>query len=390
MKPTVRLAVLVLPLFLSMGGCSSVTSKVGGWFGSGKPAVKPAELVEIKPSIGLSRAWDASVGAAGIYVFSPATDGQAVYAAGKDGRVVKLDLASGREIWRTEAGQTLSAGVGVGEGLVLVGTPKGEVLAFRAKDGTQAWSVKLSGEMLVPPVAAGGVVAARANNGHVYLLEAADGKVRWDAGRTLPALTLREQSHMLLTAEALYVGHAGGRMAALALNNGAPLWESNVALPRGATELERIADVVGPLAMDDKRVCAATYQGRVACFDAVRGNGFWARDLSAMRGVDMDARMVYVADEHGALLAFDKIRGTNPWKQDKLRDRRLSSPVAVAERYVAVGDFQGYVHLVSTDDGAFVARTATDGSAIAGVMLPLKSGLVVQTANGGVYALKIQ
>jgi outer membrane protein assembly factor BamB len=142
--------------------------------------------------------------------------------------------------------------------------------------------------------------------------------------------------------------------------------------------------------MDDKRVCASAFQGRVACFDAMRGGVLWTRDLSALGGVDLDERMVYVADERGALLAFDKTRGTNPWKQDKLRDRRLSSPVSVAGRYVAVGDFQGYVHLVNADDGAFSARVATDGSAILGVMVPLKSGLVVQTVNGGVYAFRLQ
>ncbi|HNQ03112.1 MAG TPA: outer membrane protein assembly factor BamB [Thiobacillaceae bacterium] len=382
--------VYVLPVVLALAGCSSVTSTLGGWFGAGKTTLKPAELVEFKPSVGLARAWEATVGSAGPYIFSPATDGQFVYAAARDGRIIKLDLASGREIWRVEAGQVLSAGVGVGAGLVLVGTPKGEVLAYHARDGAPAWIARLSGEILVPPVAGDGMVAARGNNGHVYLLQAADGKLRWDTERTLPALTLREQSHMLLTPEALYVGHAGGRLSALALNNGASLWESNVALPRGTTELERIADVVGPLALDGARICAAAYQGRVACFDPARGSGLWARDVSARRGVDMDGRMLYVVDERGALLAFDKIRGTNPWKQDRLRDRDLSSPVAVAERYVAVGDFQGYVHLVDTDDGAFSARVPTDGSAIRGVMLPLKSGLVAQTAQGGIYALKIQ
>jgi outer membrane protein assembly factor BamB len=380
----------VLVLAFSLGGCASLTSTVGGWFGSGKAASKPAELMEFKASASLTRVWDASVGTAGVYTFSPATDGEAVYAAGRDGRIVKLDLSSGREVWRTEAGQVLSGGVGVGEGLVLVGTPKGELLAFRAKDGTPAWSAKLSGEILVPPVAAHGLVAARSNDGHVALLEAADGKLRWNVGRSLPALTLRDQSHLLLTSDVLYAGHAGGRLSALSLKNGAPLWEANVALPRGASELERIADVVGPLAMDDRRVCAAAFQGRVACFDAARGSGLWAREVSALRGVAMDDRMVYVADEHGALLAYDKNRGTNPWKQDKLRDRRLSSPVAVAGRYVAAGDFQGYVHLVNTDDGAFAARAATDGSAILGVMIPLKSGLVVQTAHGGIFAFRIQ
>ena len=393
MKPLAWMITLALPVALSLAGCSTVqstVSTVGGWFGSGKSAVKPAELVEFKSSTSLSRAWDANVASAGPYIFSPATDGQAVYAAGKDGRIVKLDLSTGREAWRIETGQTLSAGVGTGEGLVLVGTPKGELLAYLSQDGSPAWSAKLSGEILVPPVAGSGLVAARSNDGNVYALEASSGKLRWTASRRLPALTLREQSHLLLAPEALYVGHAGGRLSALALNNGAPLWEGNVALPRGATELERIADVAGPMAIDDRRICAAAYQGRLACFDTSRGAGIWARDVSALRGVDMDSRMVYVADESGTVLAFDKLRGSNPWKQDKLRDRRLSSPAAVADRYVAVGDFQGYVHLINVDDGAFAARVATDGSAIAGAMLTLKSGLVVQTANGGVFALKIQ
>jgi outer membrane protein assembly factor BamB len=178
-------------------------------------------------------------------------------------------------------------------------------------------------------------------------------------------------------------------LSALTLNNGAPQWEANVALPRGATELERIADVTGTLAMDDRRVCAAAYQGRVACFDRANGNTLWARETSSTGGVDLDERQLYVVDASDSVAAFDKNRGNNPWKQDKLRDRKLSSPVAVGDKYVAVGDYQGYVHLIQADDGAFAARAATDGSTIKGIMLPLKSGLVVQTANGGVYALRI-
>lgn len=376
----------LLLLAVSLSGCSWF----GGWFGSGKPAVKPAELSDFKASASLARAWEANVGSAGSYVFSPGTDGQAVYAAGKEGRLAKFDLASGRELWRVDAGQTLSAGVGVGEGLVLVGTPKGELLAFKAADGGKAWSAHLSAEILVPPVAGGGVVAARANDGKVYLLEAETGKVRWNYSRALPALTLRQQGHLQLGESAVYAGHAGGKLTALALNNGAPQWEANVALAKGATDLERIADVAGPLGLDERSVCAAAYQGRVACFDRISGNTRWARDVSALSGVDMDEGWVFVADDHDALMAFDKARGNNPWKQDKLRDRRLSSPLAVAGKYVAVGDLQGYVHLIQREDGAFAARAATDGGAIQGVMLPLKSGLVVQTANGGVYAFKIQ
>ncbi len=379
-------ALLLATLATALSGCSWIS----GWFGSDKTVTPPAALTDFKASASLERQWQASIGAAGPYDFSPATDGQAIYAAGSDGKLLKLDIASGREIWRVDAGQALSAGVGVGEGLVLVGTAKGVLLAFKADSGAAAWQARLSGEILVPPVAAVGVVAARSNDGRIALFEAVDGKQRWASNRTLPALTLREQGYLALTGQALYAGNAGGKLSALSLVNGAPLWEANVALPRGATELERIADVVGPLAQDDREVCAAAYQGRIACIDRASGNGLWARDLSALRGVDMDARYVFAGDEHSILLAYERVRGSNSWKQDKLRDRGLSSPVAVAGHYVAVGDFEGRVHLINAEDGAFAARAATDGSPIRGVMIPLKSGLVVQTTNGGIFALKIQ
>jgi outer membrane protein assembly factor BamB len=116
--------------------------------------------------------------------------------------VVKLDLPSGREVWRIDAGKAISAGVGVGDGLVLVGTPKGELLAFKTADGSPAWTAKLSGELLVPPEVANGVVAARSNDGRIALLEAATGKPRWTYSRALPTLTLREQSHLAMDANA--------------------------------------------------------------------------------------------------------------------------------------------------------------------------------------------
>lgn len=379
-------ALLLAALATTLSGCSWFS----GWFGADHPAAKPAELTEFKATASLDRQWEGRIGASGPYDFSPATDGNAVYAASHDGKVVKLDIANGRELWRIEAGQILSAGVGVGEGLVLVGTPKGELLAYKAADGGLAWKARLSGELLVPPVAAGGVVAARSNDGRIALFEASDGKLRWATSRVLPTLTLREQGHLVLTGGELYAGNAGGKLSALSLVNGAPLWEANVALPRGTTELERIADVVGPLALDERLVCGAAYQGRIACIDRASGNGIWARELSSLRGVDMDARYVYAGDDRGAVLAYERSRGGNAWKQDKLRDRGISSPAAVTGRYVAVGDYQGQIHLINAEDGAFAARSPTDGSPIKGVMIPLKSGLVVQTANGGVMAFKIQ
>lgn len=381
---------LLAALLLATGlaGCGTV----GGWFGMSDkaPKAKPAELGEIKATLSLTRGWEANVGPGKAYVFSPGTDGQAAYAAGADGRIVKLDLASGRELWRIEAGQALSAGVGVGEGLVLVGTPKGELLAFRAETGQPAWTARLSGEVLSLPATGAGVVAARSNDGKVWLLDAADGKQRWVYSRALPALILRQPGGLLVTAQGVYAGYPGGKLTALALANGAPLWETNVALPRGATELERIADVAGALAADERMVCAAAYQGRIGCFDQANGNPVWVREFSGLTGVGLGERFMFAVDDHAVVHGFDKLRGASLWKQEALRERRLTTPLVLNDGLVAVADFQGVVHLLGLEEGALAARASTDGSAVNGTLLPLNRGLVVQTSNGGVYAFKIQ
>ncbi|MCX7672822.1 MAG: outer membrane protein assembly factor BamB [Thiobacillaceae bacterium] len=382
MGASVRRA-LALAALLALAGCGTIS----GWFGASSPKVKPAELTAIQDKVRLTRLWEANVGPGRPYVFHPASDGQAIYAAGRDGRIVRLDPASGREQWRIEAGRALSGGVGAGAGLVLVGTAKGELLAYRAADGQPAWTAQLSGEILTPPVVAGGLVLARGNDGKVWALEAADGRRRWVYSRALPALTLREPSGMTADERAVYAGFPGGRLVALALTNGAPLWEATVALPRGTNELERITDVTGPLAVDARSVCAAAYQGRIACFDRSNGQNLWSRDLSATRGVAGDARLLYAISQQDHVQAFDRSRGASPWKQDKLHGRQLGTPLPLAQgRYLAVADYQGYIHILDSDSGALIGRTATDGSPIPAPMLPSGNGLIAQTANGNLYA----
>lgn len=379
---------LVLVLALGLSGCSTI----GGWFGmsgSSSAQVKPAELTQFTPTAKLMKVWESSIGSGGTYAFSPATDGEAVYVAGKDGKLVKLELATGKEIWRIETGHVLSAGVGVGAGLVMVGTPKGELLAYKSSTGEPAWSVTLSGEILVPPVEADGAVAVRSNNGNIWLLDASDGKQRWVYNRMMPSLILRVPSELLINPRGLFAGNPGGTLVGLALNNGAPAWETAVAVPKGATELERISDVTGPLAADDHVVCAAAYQGRIGCFDQMNGNPVWVRPFSGLTGVEKAGAYLYASDEHGTVESFGLASGAVQWKQEVLRDRKLTTPAEVS-RYVAVADYEGYVHLLDKDSGQLAARTSTDGSAVLGRMLALRSGLIVQTSNGNVVALRIE
>jgi outer membrane protein assembly factor BamB len=370
---------------LLAGACSTVEQL--NPFSSSTPKIKPTELATIQPTAELKSLWQVAVGSAGEFSFSPAVVGGSVYAAARDGSVARFD--GGRQAWRTAAGQTLSGGVGSDGKLVVVGTPKGEVLAFDAATGRDLWKARVSSEVLAAPAVEDGLVVVRSGDSRIFGFDAVDGKRRWVYQRSTPALSLRSNVGVVMAGRVTLAGFPGGKLLAIANNNGAAVWEVTVALPKGSTELERVADVTSLPVASGNTVCAAAYQGRVACFDAASGNTLWSRDMSSSAGLDVDSRHVYVTDDKGAVHALDRSSGASVWKQDKLAQRGLTRPLALGS-HVAVADFQGVVHLLRREDGAFAARTTTDGSAVRAEPVHFGQGLMVQTVNGGLHALEVR
>jgi outer membrane protein assembly factor BamB len=387
-----RTSILAGVLLLMVTGCSTLSSTadtVGGWVGLGsKPAVKPNELSEIKSSVTMTSAWQGTTSAMDRGVLIPSMDGDGVFAAGGKGEVTRFQVQNGHQDWKTETGKNLSAGAGVGGGLILAGGYKGELIALDSMTGQKRWESQLSSEIDGLPVVAGEIVVVRTGDGKIYGLSFADGTRKWLFTRQLPLLGLQISKGLALKDGVVYAGFAGGKLVAIDAKNGAQLWEASVATPRGATELERVADVAGKPAVDVKRVCAVAYQGRVACFDRANGTGIWNKDTSSDTGLAMDEQNVYVTDDKGAITAYDKESGRAIWRQDKLANRRVSAPLALG-KFIAVGDFEGYVHLLSTEDGSFAGRAKTDGGAIRSAPVDIGPGIAVQTAKGTVAAFKL-
>lgn len=378
-----KMRLMIVGLALAVSGCSTI----GGWFGSGPAKAKPAELVEFKPSASLGEAWKVETGDAAGHLLHPQAEGDAVFAAGGN-RVVRIAVGNGNTVWKTDAGVRLSAGAGVGEGLVLAGSGKGDLLALDQASGQPRWKVTLSSEVTGQLLAVADIVIARTGDGRVHGLALADGSRKWLYSRNLPALSLRGSGGMVVRDEVLYAGFPGGKLVALNAANGAQLWEATVALPRGATELERVADVMGNPVVDERQVCAVAYQGRVACFDRRNGALLWARDTSSNSGVAMDERNVYVSDDKDAVTAYDKTSGRAGWRQDKLARRQVTAPLALGD-WVVVADGEGYVHVLSAADGSFVARARVD-SGVRAAPVDIGPGFAVQTNKGSVVAFRLK
>lgn len=380
---SVRFAAAFLPLLLA--GCSTIESM--NPFVSGSTGPKMAELEPVKAMVDARVVWRENVGKGDGYAFVPAVVGSTVYAASKDGNLVRFD--DGKQVWRINAGQPLSGGVGADGKAVVVGSPKGDLLAFSATDGTPLWKSKATSEILAAPALGEGLVVVRSGDNRLAAFDLADGTRKWIYQRPTPALSLRVTASPVISDKFVFAGFPGGKLIAVSTSNGAQVWEGTVALPKGTTELDRVADITSPPVIDGRDICAVAFQGRVACFDLGSGNLVWARDMSSAAGLSIDGRYIYVSDDKGAVHALDKASGASIWKQDKLFLRRLTAPLA-RRNYVVVADLQGVVHFLNREDGSFAVRVTTDGSPVGASLKVFGSSLVLQTRNGGVFAIEVQ
>jgi len=372
-------------LLALLAGCSTFDA-LNPFASSSGP--KMADLQPIEASSADARVlWAEEIGKSEDYTLLPAVVGSTVYVAARDGTIARLD--DGQPAWRVNAGQPLSGGVGADGRLLVVGTAKGDVLAFSTVDGSELWKAKASSEVVAPPAVSANLVVVRSVDHRLAAYAPLDGKRKWIYQRPSTPLSLRVTAAPLLVERYVFAGFPGGKLIAVSAENGAPLWEGTVALPKGATELDRVADVTSVPVIDGRMICAVAFQGRVSCFDLGNGNLIWSRDISSAAGLSIDSRHVYVADDKGAVHALDKASGASLWKQDKLFLRRLTAPQPLGN-WVVVADVQGVVHFLSRDDGSFVARLPTDGSAVRAPLQRLGNHLVVQTTNGRVLAIDAQ
>ena len=369
-----------------MTGCSTLNSL--NPFASDKKGDQPAKLVELKGSMAVRTAWKLDIGKAKGYQFSPALSGNTLVVAAADGAIARVDAATGKQLWRVKADSYLSAGVGTDGNLIVVGAEKGILMGYNM-DGKLLWKTQLSSEILSAPVVSQGIVVARSIDNRIVGVDATDGSKKWTVQKVAPPLTLRNAPGMIVAGTDVIVAQPGGKLSALIIATGAPRWDVEVGISRGATELERVTDIGGAPVLFENEVCAASYQGRVGCFDLVTGSARWTRDLSSSVGVAVDQLFVFAPDDKGALNAFTRDTGASSWKNDKLSFRRLSTPLSYG-RAVAVGDYEGYVHFLSREDGSFLARAATDGSPIVGTPLVAGTNLIFQTQNGTVTAIAVE
>ena len=380
MRPIFRY-LLLLTMMFSVAGCSTVS----GWFDSDDDdPTAPVALPDITETVNIKTLWSVGVGDGqgdGFYRLQPAISGDVIYAASADGEVVAVNRKRGKTLWEVDLDMSLSGGVGVYKDILLLGSSEGVVLKLDASTGEQLWATVLTGEILSPPQANGKVVVAQTYNGKLQGLDFTTGKLLWTYSSKVPLLTIRGTSVPILENNRVYAGFANGRVLAFDAQTGSIAWEVRVAIPKGRSEIERIVDVDGTMELAGDELYAVSYQGSVVAVNIESGRKIWQQKASSFSGVSLGFGNVYAADEDGTLNAFMRNGDGVRWSQGALGYRQLSRPMPIGS-YVAVGDFEGYLHILSQVDGDFVGRVRVDSDGVRADMLS-EDGILYVFANDG-------
>ncbi|MBT3047720.1 MAG: outer membrane protein assembly factor BamB [Candidatus Thiodiazotropha sp.] len=374
-------AVVYWPLLLLLAGCSAFSGKDN--------ADPPSELIELEPELRIEEVWDAGFEDAdeAMLKLMPVISEGILYVAEPSGEVFALDPETGDRRWSVDTESPLSGGPGVAEGSIALGTLEAELILLNSEDGAERWRRRVSSEVLSSPVVNDNKVVCRTTDGGVAVYAVENGDKRWAYDRSVPVLTLRGDSSPMVNDYQVLAGFAGGKLVGLSLESGLVNWEATISTPKGRTELERVVDIDADPVLVEGTLYVTSYQGDVAAVSESSGVVLWRRNISSHAGLDANWRQVFITDDEDHVWSLDATNGATLWQQKKLHARKLSAPAMVDDKIV-VGDFDGYLHWLSQEDGRQLARIRVSGDAIR--LKPLVMGDIVYVLDegGNLSALK--
>src|SRR3984957_14358723 len=357
-----------------------------------KDVEPPAVLVKFPATLPVKKLWSEGVGGGKKQIvlrlgLGPAVDSGIVFAASHKGELLAASLDTGRHLWAKKLKIPISAGPGAGSGIVVVGSSKGAVVALDGATGRELWRSRLNSELLSAPAIGDKVVVIRSVDGRLHGLDAHNGKELWSVEQQVPRLSLRGTAIPIIAKDVAISGFDNGKVMAVSLNPGDTVWDTALASPQGRTELDRLVDIDSSVRAVGENVFAAGFQGRTAMLAVDSGQVWWAHDMSSYRGLTVDAENLYVTQSDGIVVALRQRDGSELWRNQKLKLRRLSTPVLTSTA-VVVADFQGYVHWLDKNTGELVARERVAKERVTNSPVAVGDTVVVLTDGGKLAAYR--
>ncbi len=360
--------VLLTALFL-IAGCGDKTKKETLWETWQEP-IAASTLPADSGAREIRSMWKQSAGKgaeSGFALLKPARYQDSVYVAARNGEVYRIEADSGDVLWKIDTGAPVYAAAGAGDGIVVVGHDNGDVSALRTADGEMVWRSGIKRQISAIPVVGEGRVVARTADGLVIGLDSGSGDIEWQVKKAVPGLSMHGDSTPLISGDVVLVGLSSGKLIANNVISGRDYWEMDISWIRGRNEIERLGDADTPPIILGNTVYAGNYQGSVVAVQLADARLIWRKDISTRLPMAIANGLLVVIGELGQVIALDAASGDTLWRQTAFQGHGVSQPIIVGNRII-IGDRNGNVHTLDTENGSLIETRRVVSGAIVGIV----------------------
>ena len=344
-----------------------------------KEEEKPNELnKEFSEKFSLDKSWSLNV-----FKSMPSgkvrisSDDKNIYVFDSKGEIKSISK-NGRKTWSNKLDTNISTGITLGFNKLLLSSSDGNVFCLEKNSGEILWQYSTEGEILAPPATDGDIVAIQNIDGRVTAVDLDTGKLRWDYRSVIPNLTLRGTSEPSFYEGFLFVGFSNGNLAKIEPRSGVTQWEIPITTSKETSEIGRIVDIDGNFVFSGGIAFVATFQGDIAALDTRSGRFIWKEKTSTANDLLSSRGKVILIDEKDQVIAYSQNNGDLEWLNKDFYLRELTSPKKM-KSLIVYGDFQGYLHVLDTNQGEQVARQRISRSKIISVSVEEETVLALDS-----------
>jgi outer membrane protein assembly factor BamB len=305
---------------------------------------------------------------------SPVIDGNKLYVMDTDGAVHALAADTGAELWTTKtstekknAPALFGGGVSAEGEHVFASNGLGDVVALNAADGAEIWRKRPGGPLRGSPTLANGNAYVVTQDNQLFALSQDKGEVQWTVSGSLESQGVFGVAAPASAQGTVVAGFSSGELNAYRYENGRSLWGDVLTRTSMSTSVSSLSDIDAEPVIDQGRVYAVGQGGRMVAMDIATGNPIWEQNIAGISSPWAAGEWLFVVTDDARLMCLSRGNGKARWivqlkhyKNPKKPKNPISweGPVLAGGRLLLVNS-RGEIVSVSPKDGAVLSTMET-------------------------------
>ncbi len=307
----------------------------------------------------------------------------AIIGSVKERWLTSFDLKKKSHLWWLDTKSDLTSPVEVFGSYGVVSLRDGRVLKIDITSGKSIWDSQLTQFVSTKVVLSGTSLLVYTVDQKLYSLDFQSGQTMWvyDAASS-PNLIVRTGAAPQVVGNEVYIGTVEGDIRAIQIASGKESWR----LKPGKDDF-RFKDIVGEIGVGNNQIYATRYDGLVFALDVSSkpNASLWEVTTPSITASAYRDGTLYVGSMNGELIALQASNGKQLWK---LRIGQSIKSVTVGEKAIFVGGSQGRITAVSLGSGKMLWHDDLSGS-VTKQPFVLDDEILFSTGLKVIYSYKI-